>query len=221
MKKLFMITVVVLATQNGKAQIQPNKASKTFEGTTLKDSVQLKIKHECKNSIQINVLPLIFQSYNLFYERELSKHVSFGLAYGHSKWSSISLYDNNSSIQNTITLECKYYISDEPMQGFFVAPYIKYFNLFTPDVYESYRDYTYLYYTNSTPGFYQDETNHRLGLGCTFGFKKVFKSGFTISQFIGGGEYFTSYTSANDQSHVTNHNSNIDFRLGVNVGYSF
>ena len=82
-----------------------------------------------ENAIHVNLLPIFFESYNIFYDCSLKKKFSMQLGFNHYK----PLFENNSRINNSLTLDFKIYFEDEKLQGLYIAPYLKYLNKNIPN----------------------------------------------------------------------------------------
>ena len=183
--------------------------------------------NEFNNIIHVNMLPFIYFSANIFYEHSLKNNISLGVGYGY--WNtgykpSFSGSPNNP--WNSLTIETKFYLegSDKKMEGFFIAPYLKYLNNSLPNyshslgmVFDStIKNWTY-------PTITQNETFHQICSGAIIGYSKIFKNGFYVSQFIGGGKYLVTIKQANNISLMkgSRYIQTFDFRMGINFGFAF
>lgn len=179
MKKLFLILVAVCI-------LIPVKAQETSSE---------------KNVLKVNTLSLIFGTGSIFYEHGFSEKISgqLGVGYlgykaGGTKFSGLFL-----------TPEVRFYPKSSAIDGFYIAPYVRYQNLS-------------LTITDGKGSL------SSMGGGLAFGRQWITKSGFTMDLFFGG-----HYSSANfkAESNATEESFNIKAfkgfkpRIGFALGFAF
>lgn len=171
---------------------------------------------EFENAIHVNLLPVLFQSYNIFYDRSIKENFSMQLGFNHYR--PFTFTGNSDQINNSLTLDFKIYFEDEKLQGFYIAPYLKYLN---KNISNSYK-----YLDSNINGIiypvYKDqrESVHLFGIGLITGYQRIFNSGIYLGEFIGVGKY-VAYTIESYYKSEDNHDGELDFRLGINVGFAF
>ncbi len=171
---------------------------------------------EFENAVHVNLLPMLFESYNIFYDCSIKKNFSIQLGYNYYK--PFNFWSNTSQRNNSLTLDFKIYFEDDKLQGFYIAPYLKYLNKNDPKGY-------YSLDSNINGIIYpvykaQSESVHLFGIGLIAGYQKIFNSGIYLGEFIGFGKY-VAYTIESLHKSENNYDGELDFRLGVNVGFAF
>jgi hypothetical protein len=124
-------------------------------------------RSEEKNVIKLNTLSLIIGTGSVFYERHLTDNISGQLGVGYLNY---SIGDGDDKAKFTglfLTPEVRIYPFGNAIDGMYIGPYFRYFNLSLSD------DIDKASYTN-------------LGGGATLGRQWIFNSGFTIDLFVGG-----------------------------------
>ncbi|MGE0076790.1 MAG: DUF3575 domain-containing protein [Bacteroidales bacterium] len=155
---------------------------------------------EEKNVLKINTLSLIVGTGSIFYEREFSDNLSgqMGAAYlnykiGDTEFSGLIL-----------TPEVRFYPRNNAIDGFYVAPYIRYQNFSLED------------------GEYK-ATYSNFGGGISLGRQWVTDSGFTMDLFFGA--HYTSGkidvdSGTEDDFDVSNFDG-FRTRVGFSIGFAF
>jgi hypothetical protein len=154
-----------------------------------------------KNVLKVNTLALLIGSGSVFYERKVTDLVSaqLGAGYlnykiGESKFSGLIL-----------TPECKFYIRNNAIDGFYISPYLRY------------NQYKYDQNENSGKGSYTS-----MGGGVAFGRQWIFSKGFVMDLFFGG--HYTDgkvdITSGEDPADVTKFEG-FKTRVGFAIGFAF
>lgn len=156
-----------------------------------------------KNVLKINTLSLLLGTGSLFYEREISDVFApqMGLGYMNFK------LGNTKFTGLILTPEFRYYPKNNAIDGFYLAPYLRY-QKFTVENNEA-----------STPS---KGTLSGMGGGFVFGRQWITDSGFTMDLFFGGhyGDSKVSLESGTD-------NFDSDFfkgfkmRMGFALGFAF
>jgi hypothetical protein len=169
-----------------------------------------------KNSIQVNTLPLPFKSFNLFYQRALSANHTAGIAlnYYMSDRTFFKYYDSR---WYAVTIDYRYFFADYT-NGIFINPYLKYRYIVDFGVANYLPDPLGL---NAIERPVQDEHWHYLGAGATLGYQYIFKKGFTFAPFAGGGYFPWAILKAENPNITQNKPLRPDFRIGLNIGWSF
>jgi hypothetical protein len=151
------------------------------------------------NVLKINALSLFLGTGSVFYERKLSDATSgqLGLAYVGLK------YQDTKFSGIILTPEVRIYPRKNAIDGFYVAPYLRYQN--------------YTLQSGSDKG-----TLSSMGGGFLFGREWITKSGFTMDLFFGG-----HYGSSNIKVKSGTDNFKTDFitgfgiRVGFAIGFAF
>jgi Protein of unknown function (DUF3575) len=155
-----------------------------------------------KNVFKINTLSLFVVTPTIFYERKLSNMTSaqLGLAYMGYKIS-------NAKFSGLIlTPEFRIYPKKDAIDGFYIAPYLRYMNLSV----------------KSTSGDL-DASLNVLGGGLLFGRQWITKSGFNMDLFFGG-HYGSGSAKAKSGDNLwfdANLFSGFRTRIGFAIGFAF
>jgi Protein of unknown function (DUF3575) len=154
-----------------------------------------------KNVLKINILSLFLGTGSIFYERKISNLTSaqMGVAY------------MNFKIMNTkftgliLTPEFRIYVKKQAIDGFYVAPYLRYQNFTLDD--------------NSAAS---KGSLTSMGGGFLLGRQWIKKSGFNMDLFFGGhyGSSSVKVDSGTD-SFNTNFMSGFSPRVGFVIGFAF
>jgi hypothetical protein len=156
------------------------------------------------NTIKVNVLPLPAGSLNVFYERVLNPEGSLNVGLSYYRYRGLLSGTGTRSTRVALTAEYRFYLTDEAPKGLYISPYLKLRQLTTPE------------YNYSLPSGTRRKVSG--GFGGTLGFQHVARSGFVIGMFLGLG-YFPRLK---DQYYYNDDfGSQIDFRLGLNLGFAF
>ena len=152
-----------------------------------------------KNVLKINSLSLFLATGSVFYERKLSDGTSgqLGLAY-------VGLKIQDTRFTGIIlTPEVRIYPKKNAIDGFYVAPYLRYQN--------------YTLQSGSDRGSLSS-----IGGGFLFGREWITKSGFTMDLFFGGhyGSSNIKVDSGTD-SFKTNLITGFGIRVGFAIGFAF
>jgi len=155
-----------------------------------------------KNVLKINTLSLIFGTGSLFYERKISELTSVQLGIGYmgykvsdAKFSGLIL-----------TPEFRIYPRKNAIDGFYIAPYLRYFN------------FTIKSGTNNDIG-----SLTVMGGGLLFGRQWITNSGFTMDLFLGGhyGSASVKTNSGSTEWVDSNFFSGFKTRVGFALGFAF
>ncbi|MDX9852783.1 MAG: DUF3575 domain-containing protein [Tenuifilaceae bacterium] len=189
MKKILSLLILGLIVTNLFAQEQPKSTNFSEE----------------KNVFKVNALSLLIGTGSIFYERKLNDMFSaqMGAAYlsytfGDTKFTGLIL-----------TPEVKLYVKKNAIDGFYLAPYLRYqrFNL-----------------TVENEGMPNDEaTYNNFGGGLSIGRQWIFNSGFTLDFFFGG-HYGSGKVSGNNSSgedFETERFEGFRPRVGLALGFAF
>jgi hypothetical protein len=183
---------------------------------------QDKSSKEQKNfSVSMNFLPLLFQSFNGFVEFRLNQ--SSSLAAGFNYWSTKKgslIYNKNDQNYKSITLEYRYFPSQNSMEGIYLAPWLKYRNINQKQVINFAED------ANGSSSIAlpaQNQLYHQAGSGLNIGFQKIIYDPILVGGFIGFGYYPFEKIEATNQDWISEKDrfSRIDFRLGLTFGMAF
>jgi hypothetical protein len=180
MRKLLIILVAIVLAVPALAQDQPTVAPE-------------------KNVFKINTLSLLLGTGSIFYEHRFSDLTSgqLGLAYMGVKISDTRFRGF------IVTPEVRFYPKKNAIDGFYVAPYIRYQN--------------YTLENGSDKG-----TLSSIGGGLLVGRQWIKKSGFTMDLFFGA-HYGSSNVKVNSGSDSFNTNliSGFGIRAGFALGFAF
>jgi len=130
------------------------------------------------NVIKVNILSPLVKTGSFFYEHKLSSSSSFQIG---GLFTSYSVGDTDLS-GFAITPEYRFYLSErkEAMEGFYVAPFLRYQNLTLKDTYTTY---------NSNGNGTGTQTNKAsldtFGGGILIGHQWIFKQRFSLDTFLG------------------------------------
>ena len=182
--------------------------------------------HAQTNVVKLDIFQPIVSTIALSFEHKLSEASSFQLGvagtFGFKEdYSSFNNNNGRSTSGFAITPEYRFYLSEKhpAMEGFYVAPFLR---------------FQYLSQTGTTNGYNQNTPKPyeasltAFGLGATVGRHWIFKQRFSLDLFVGPGYTFTSISS--DQSGYVPekgsflgyfNNNNYDFRGGVTFGIAF
>ncbi len=199
----------------------PKHSSLSFYNNQIKETKKQNLllgnkgKKQRKNVIQLNILPLVFNSYNLFYERKIESKLSVVLAmnYFHSKSGFFKYYDSR---WFSATFDFRRYFSSS-LNGLFVSPYFKYKYVIDYQIVNDYWDPS-LNLTIETP--IQDEHWHFVGFGLTAGYQWVYNNGISLGIFTGGGYYPVAVLITNNPDY-THQKFRIDLRAAFTAGFAF
>jgi hypothetical protein len=184
MKKVFVLLMIITMGINMFAQDKPAVATE-------------------KNTLKVNTLALILTTGSVFYERKLSDFTSAQLGVGYFNY---KISDSKLS-GLFLTPEVRLYVRKNAIDGFYIAPYMRYMNLTFKTETE----------TDNAKG-----TFNSYGGGVAFGRQWVFTKGFLLDLFFGG-HYtgsqikLTSGTSEPDLTKL----SGFRMRVGFNIGFAF
>jgi hypothetical protein len=148
-----------------------------------------------KNVLKINSLSLFLGTGSVFYERKLSDATSgqlgiayVGLKFQDTKFSGIIL-----------TPEVRIYPKKNAIDGFYVAPYLRYQN--------------YTLQSGTDKGSLSS-----IGGGFLFGREWITKSGFTMDLYFGG--HYGSSSIKVDSQGTNSFNTNLITGFGIRVGFA-
>lgn len=166
----------------------------------------LHAQDEKSNAFKINILSPIAKTGSFFYERKVSDASSAQLGVGFTAYNA-----NSVKISGLFfTPEYRFYLSDEALNGFYVAPFLRYQNLKIED-------------TESDPSNPDKATLSTIGGGLTVGRQWLFKDIITFDVFLGpsynsGKVKVTSGSSIQDVPGTFN---GFGLRAGLTLGVAF
>ncbi|HET6245150.1 MAG: DUF3575 domain-containing protein [Bacteroidetes bacterium] len=187
------------------------------EGYLLKKHLENQDKKQAKNVLQLNLIPLAFTSFNLFYERKAFSNASFvmGFNYYLSKRNFFKYY--NSKWFST-TIDFRWYFSKQELSGLYISPYLKYRYIIDFDIVNYLPDPSG---ASSIETPVQDEHWHYAGMGITTGYQKVFNTGFTLGFLLGGGYYPIVVLRTINPEYTINKGLRTELRAGLTAGFAF
>jgi len=110
----------------------------------------------------------------------------------------------------------------EPIEGFYVGPYFRYTSKFSANVNRTV--ILDLLDGSGTEEFpvKQDETINQLGIGALVGFQSISFNGWVLDSYMGIGFYANTSIIATYPGVIPDYEfGNSDFRVGIQLGYSF
>lgn len=167
-------------------------------------------KPQRKNSLALNMLPVMFKSFNIFYDHRLNPNVA--LSFGCGVYIHEEDFFTPRNNQFIFTGAAKFFLGES---DFYLSPYLKY------------RNVTHTAYLYNSPGSYyysstmSTEHWNQLGGGATFGMCHIFKSGFLLESFLGLGGYAVSKSDLSSSEPSYFSPAEVDPRLGVALGFAF
>jgi hypothetical protein len=147
-----------------------------------------------KNVLKVNTLSLFLATGSVFYEHKLSDMTSGQLGFAYM---GVKISDTKFT-GIIITPEVRIYPKKNAIDGFYIAPYLRYQN--------------YSLQNGADKG-----TLSSMGGGLLFGRQWITKSGFTMDLFFGG-HYGSSNLKVNSGS--DNFNTNLITGFGMRVGFA-
>ncbi|GAB3875774.1 hypothetical protein GCM10028824_32040 [Hymenobacter segetis] len=169
------------------------------------------------NNIKVNILSPIVKTGSFFFEHKLNPNSSIQLGALFTNWSI-----NDTKITGfAITPEYRFYLSEskEAMQGFYVAPFLRYQNLTLKDTHDSY------VYTGSGSGTYQSQTDEAsldtFGGGVLIGHQWIFKQRFSLDTFLGPSYNGGSVTYKSNGSNTGTLDAGTFKGFGIRTGITF
>ncbi|HEV7330777.1 MAG TPA: DUF3575 domain-containing protein [Flavisolibacter sp.] len=158
------------------------------------------------NAFKVNILSPIVKSGSFFYERAINETSSAQLGVGFTAYKADFLKISGVFF----TPEYRFYLSNEVMNGFYIAPFARYQNLKIED-------------TESDPTSPDKATLSTIGGGLTVGRQWLFKDIVTLDIFLGpsynsGKMKVTSGDEVEDVPGVFN---GFGLRTGVTLGIAF
>lgn len=193
--------------------------------------------HAQTNALKVDIFQPIINTLAVSFEHKLSETSSFQLgvsgtfgykddSYGGFNSYNGSGYNGRSTSGFALTPEYRLYLSEKhpALEGFYVAPFLRYQYLSQTGEYSVYNPTTGL----SSQAKQYDASLSAFGLGVTVGRHWIFKRRFSLDVFTGPGYTFTS-TSSNQPGHSPGKgefigyldNNNYDFRGGATFGIAF
>lgn len=153
-----------------------------------------------KNVIKVNTLPLILGTGSIFYEHGFSEKISGQLGLGYMNYG----VSGNRFSGLFITPELRLYPKGNAIDGFYVAPYLRYQNL-----------------TVKVDPDKASLTN--VGGGVALGRQWITNSGFTMDLFVGGHYTSASLNVKSGSESVFNIGAfdGFGFRIGFALGFAF
>lgn len=156
---------------------------------------------EEKNVLKVNTLSLIVGTGSIFYEREFTDNLSGQVGVGYLNYK----FDETKFTGLILTPEVRFYPKQNAIDGFYIAPYIRYQN-----------------FGLEVDG--GEATYSNIGGGIAFGRQWITKSGFTMDLFFGGhygsGELEVKDNSDEDLFEVSDFDG-FRTRIGFAIGFAF
>ena len=172
-----------------------------------------------KLEVKVHPLPAPLQYYAADFGVYTGDLGGFRLGIRSSSLDFGELFDNERHLKaNIFVLDYVFYMgsSEEPLEGFYIGPYVKYRN----------RTYTNVLRSNSERG--GTATVNDLGGGFVLGLSPVFDSGLVLDFYFGlglRGEQYREYDSAQTENYQESNpfilTNPLDVRLGASIGYRF
>lgn len=183
MKKVFVILMIIILAAPSFAQDQPAVSAD-------------------KNVLKINTLSLFLGTGSIFYERKLNEMSSAMLGVGYL---SFKFADTKFS-GLILTPEYRIYVKKNAIDGFYVAPYLRYQN-----------------YTLKNDAQAAKGSLNIMGGGLAFGRQWITNSGFTMDLFFGGhyGSGKLSVDAGSVDDFDTDKFNGFRTRMGFAVGFAF
>ncbi len=154
-----------------------------------------------KNVMKVNTLALLIGTGSLFYERELIDLMSAQMGVGYLNYK----IEETKFKGLTLTPELKFYIRNNAIDGFYMAPYLRYFK------------YDYEEGEDSGEGSFA-----AFGGGVAFGRQWIMKKGFVMDLFFGG--HYTdgsiNIVSGEEPEDITKFEG-FKTRVGFSIGFAF
>jgi len=154
-----------------------------------------------KNVLKVNTLALIIGTGSVFYERELSDNMSAQMGVGYLNYK----IDETKFSGLILTPEFKFYIRKNAIDGFYLAPYLRY------------NKFDYTENDNQNQGSFK-----AFGGGVAFGRQWIMQKGFIMDLFFGG--HYTDGSvdikSGSDPADVTKFEG-FKTRVGFAIGFAF
>jgi len=154
-----------------------------------------------KNVLKVNTLALIIGTGSVFYEREISDLLAGQMGVGYLSYR----IDETRFKGITLTPELKFYIRNNAIDGFYMAPYLRYFK------------YDYEAEEDSDEGSFA-----AFGGGVAFGRQWIMKKGLVMDLFFGG--HYTDgqidIVSGDEPEDITKIEG-FKTRVGFSIGFAF
>jgi len=155
-----------------------------------------------KNVLKVNTLALITGTGTIFYERKVSDLVSAQMGAGYMNYN----FGDTKFSGLILTPECRFYVKKNAIDGFYVAPYLRY------------SQYKYKVKEGGTG----EGSFTSMGGGAAFGMQWIMKKGFTMDLFFGG--HYTDGSvdiqSGDEPTDITKING-FKTRVGFCIGFAF
>ncbi len=222
------------------------KISTIFKGSIVAIGVFMSSGAVAQIDVKANVLGLVANDYGLSGEYSISESMSaqLGLMYSVNKFGASSdVADASVDIKwvgfKVIPSFRFYFSPDDPTEGFFVEPYVRYKSqkrsgMSASIPVDANGDYNENWADNSSStAKYEDReytnTRTKVGFGIAIGKKWVHDSGFVFEVFAGGGKNADSEVKYSDQDVQDYYKSVLTFdspiqihaRIGLSVGWRF
>lgn len=189
--------------------------------------------HAQNNAVKVDIFQPIINTLALSFEHKLSETSSFQMSvagtFGYKDdYSSFNSQNEGRSTSGfALTPEYRLYLSEKhpALEGFYVAPYLRYQYLSQTGTIYSYNPYG-----PGGTGQKYDASLNAFGLGVTVGRHWIFKQRFSLDVFTGPGYTVTSVSAnqasggyAPQKSDFLGYlnNNNYDFRGGATFGIAF
>jgi len=154
-----------------------------------------------KNVLKVNTLALITGTGSIFYERKVSDLVSAQMGVGYMNYN----LGGTKFTGLILTPECRFYVRKNAIDGFYIAPYLRYSQ--------------YKYKDNADTG---EGSFTSMGGGAAFGMQWILKKGFTMDLFFGG--HYTDGSvdiqSGDEPTDITKIEG-FKTRVGFAIGFAF
>ncbi|MES2381948.1 MAG: DUF3575 domain-containing protein [Bacteroidota bacterium] len=165
--------------------------------------------------VSVNLLPILFTSFNVAYERAMFDKWSIAASFNY--FENKPIFNSKNATWTGITVDAQRY-TNQACQGFYMAPYIKYRNV-------SYLNNVYYKIdpNNSSNSIYlgqADEYHNQIGGGAKLGYQKISKWGIGFNLFAGAGYYPIHFKTGALEDRFEDV-SEFDLRLGLSLAYGF
>ena len=189
--------------------------------------------HAQTNAVKVDIIRPIFNTLALSFEHKLSESSSFQIGVAGTFAANEGGFSNSDALKTSgfaITPEYRFYLSEKrpALEGFYVAPYLRYQHLNQSGTY-----YSNYYYDPNNPNYqpagqkYEASLN-AFGLGVVVGRHWIFKQKFSLDAYAGPGYNVTGVSSNLPDGRVTKDDFfgyidgvNYDLRIGLTFGIAF
>ena len=187
--KLFLFPILVLLFNNN---IQAQK------------SVSTDLKTGLKNELSVDFFNLMFNKYNLSYNRLYNESASYGMSMSYSPKIVTVFDDFNYKEKFTLSINHKFYFSNKKNQGFYFEGYLQY----------RYGEILNPYITNNLQNEPERKNFGSLDVGINFGYKYVNKQNFFFDVKAGFAKRLTDFQPSIKNYYTNPYRLNFSFGIG-------